>query len=246
MRESVISPSRPGIALEICVDTPDGLAVAARAGADRCELCAALDLGGLTPGPGLIAAGARAGVPVHARIRPRAGDFIATEADLLAMIADIAAIRAAGLAGVVIGVATGAGALDIAALEPLVRAAGPLEVTLHRVIDLAPDPLAALEAAIGLGIGRILTSGGAPAAPDGAERIARMVRQAAGRIEIMAGGGVTPASVPALLATGVDALHASCAVSSGGEGFGFGRTRRTDAGRITALKRAMTPQGAPA
>lgn len=216
--------------------------MAAAAGADRCELCAALDLGGLTPGPGLLAAARGARLPVHVMIRPRAGSFVASAADMDAMIADVAAVRDAGLAGIVVGVADPSGAPDLASLARLVAAAGPLDVTLHRVIDLAPDPLSAVEAAIRLGLRRILTSGGAPAAPDGAQVIAAMVRQAAGRIEIMAGGGVTPQAAPALLATGVDALHASCSGATDADAFGFGRTRRTDPDAISALKRAMIVQ----
>lgn len=231
--------------LEVCVDTPDGIALAAAAGADRIELCSALDLGGLTPGAGLIAAAKGSGIPVHAMIRPRAGDFRAGEADLAAMLDDIRHIRVARLSGVVIGVADGSGALDRAALARLVDAAGPLDVTLHRVIDLTPDPIAALEVAVSLGIRRILTSGGARIAPDGVRQIAAMVRAARGRIEIMAGGGLTPANAPMLVATGIGALHASCRSDvAGGSGWGFGATRRTDPQKIVALRRAMTPETA--
>ncbi|SHJ24020.1 copper homeostasis protein [Wenxinia saemankumensis] len=228
--------------LEICVETPEGAALAAATGADRIELCAALDLGGLTPGAGLLAAGIGAGCPVHAMVRPRAGGFAVGAADLAAMEGDIAAIRAAGAAGVVIGAARPDGTLDIAALSRLRDAAGPLEVTLHRVIDLCPDPHAAVEAAIDLGLTRILTSGGPGAAPDNVAALAALVRQAAGRIEIMAGGGVTPAAVPDLLAAGVDAIHASCAapVDTGAPGIGIPRGRSTDPARLAALKAALS------
>lgn len=37
--------------LEICVESFDDAMVAARAGADRIEYCAALAVGGVTPGP---------------------------------------------------------------------------------------------------------------------------------------------------------------------------------------------------
>ncbi|GGL61691.1 copper homeostasis protein CutC [Wenxinia marina] len=229
-------------ALEICVDTPEGIATAATAGADRIELCAALGLGGLTPSAGLIAAALAAEVPAHAMVRPRAGGFVLSEADLRAMLADVEAARRAGLAGVVIGAARPGGTLDADDLARLREAAGPMAVTLHRVIDLTPDPLEAVETAVSLCLDRILTSGQAPTAPEGAELIAAMVAQAAGRIEIMAGGGVTPASAQALLATGVDALHASCAVAAddGAPGIGLPASRLTDAAAIRALRAAMT------
>ncbi len=229
------------IQIEICVDTPDGIAAALQGGADRIELCAGLGLGGLTPGPGLIEAAARASIPSHAMIRPRAGDFRADTADLRAMLADIRAVREAGLAGVVIGVAGADGRLDTDALARLVEASGPLHVTLHRVFDLTPDPLAALETAVELGIGRILTSGGKPTAPEGAEMIARLCEAAAGRIEIMAGSGVNAGNAAGLIAAGVDALHASCGtVEAADDPFQFGASRRTDSDRVAALGRAAT------
>ena len=236
--------------LEICIDTPQGLRAAAAGGADRVELCSALGLGGLTPGPGMVAAGVASGLPCHAMIRPRAGDFTLRDGDLPAMLADVAAVRAAGLAGVVIGVALRNGALDAEALGALVAAAGAMQVTLHRVFDLTPDPFAALDTATGLGIARILTSGQAATAPEGAAMLSRLVAHAAGRIEVMAGGGVTAEAAPALLATGVDALHASCGEVDGAQAdcarIGIAPARATDAARVAALKAAMARQAAPA
>ncbi len=229
--------------LEICVDSADGLAAAVRGGADRIELCSALALGGLTPGPGLIAAAARCGLPCHAMIRPRPGDFVPRHGDLAAMLADVAAMRAAGLCGVVIGIAATDGHLDAGALGMLIAAAGPMEVTLHRLVDLVPDPLDAIDIAVTLGITRILTSGQARAAPDGTAGLAAMVARAAGRVQIMAGGRVTPASVPALLATGVDALHASCGVPDPEEAdcirIGIAPRRIAGEAELRALRAAM-------
>lgn len=81
---------------------------------------------------------------------------------------------------------------------------------MHRAFDLVPDPLAALEQAVALGFDRILTSGGQPRAIDGVATLAALHRQAAGRIIILAGSGVTVETAPALLATGIAELHASC------------------------------------
>lgn len=230
--------------LEICVETPAGLAVAAESGADRAELCSALALGGLTPGPGLLAAGARSGLPCHAMIRPRRGDFVFDASDRSACLDDIAAVRGAGLAGIVIGAATPDGRLDRAALGEMIAAAGPLAVTLHRVFDIAPDPFEALETAVDLGIGRILTSGGAATAPEGVAQLRALSQSAAGRVEIMAGGGVAPESAPDLVAAGVDALHASCGVAREAQGdiarIGIAaQQKETDAGAIAALRQAM-------
>ncbi|NQE62643.1 copper homeostasis protein CutC [Caulobacter sp. RHG1] len=198
------------ILLEVCVDTPAGLAAAIAGGADRIELCAALALQGLTPAPGLMAIAAQAPIPIYPMIRPRNGDFCYDAGDLDAMRRDIDAVRAYGLAGVVIGANLPDGQLDLEALELLVAHAQGLGVTLHRSFDLVPDQAVALETAIALGFERILTSGGALTAEAGAEAIAALVEQAAGRIAILAGAGVRPGNIADLVRrTGVREVHGS-------------------------------------
>lgn len=199
--------------LEVCVDTIAGAEAAVRGGARRIELCSALSEGGLTPSAGLMRAASRLPVPVYAMIRPRGGLFRFSEAETEIMLADIAAARLAGLAGVVLGVQAADGGLDVAMLGRLVAAAGDLGCTLHRVIDVVPEPLVALEQAMSLGFDRVLTSGAEPFAPDGVGLIAEMVLRADGRIGVMPGCGLTVANVAAVIAaTGASELHASCAV----------------------------------
>ncbi|HWU80129.1 MAG TPA: copper homeostasis protein CutC [Caulobacter sp.] len=198
------------ILLEVCVDTPAGLAAAIAGGADRIELCAALALQGLTPAPGLMALAAEAPIPIYPMIRPRNGDFCYAAGDLDAMRRDIDAVRAYGLAGVVIGANRPDGELDLAVLEKLVEHAKGLGMSLHRSFDLVPDQSAALEVAIDLGFERVLTSGGALTAQAGGERISALVEQAAGRIGILAGAGVKPGNVAELVKrTGVREVHGS-------------------------------------
>ncbi|MGL4238988.1 copper homeostasis protein CutC [Tabrizicola sp.] len=234
-----------GVTLEVCVDTAAGLAEAVAGGADRIELCAALALGGLTPSVGLMAEAAACGVPVMVMIRPRAGDFVWSEVELRMMEAEIAASRAAGLAGVVLGASLPDGRLDVAALKRLVAAAEGLDLTLHRAIDLTPDMGVALEEAIALGFRRVLTSGGEKTAEAGAARIAVLVRQAAGRISVMPGSGVNPGNAAMLKGLGIAELHASCSaeVSAGGRvvemGFGPAVVRQTSAEAVRALRRAL-------
>ncbi|WP_134724965.1 copper homeostasis protein CutC [Paracoccus luteus] len=235
--------------LEIVVDDAEGLALAAAGGADRIELCAALALGALTPSAGLMRLAADCGVPVHAMIRPRAGDFRFSPADLAIALDDIRAARAAGLAGVVIGVSAPDGRLDAVALARQTDAAGPMEVTLHRCFDVTPDAAQALETAVALGVTRIMTAGHAPCAVDGAGELAALVRQSAGRVQVMAGGGVVPAHVPALASCGVDAVHASCSVPRPVTG-PLGSLRiaperpRADAALIAALRKAVNAAAA--
>lgn len=234
-----------GVRLEVCVDSAEGLAQAVAGGADRIELCAALAVGGLTPSSGLIGLAAQCGVPVVAMIRPRAGDFVWSDTEVEMMEAEIAAIRAAGLAGVVLGASLPDGRLDVPVLRRLVGAAQGMELVLHRAIDLTPDLGEALEEAVALGFHRILTSGGEVTAEAGAGRIAAMVLQSAGRIAVMPGSGVTPANAAKLKGLGIAEIHASCSaptpVSGRAVEMGFAPPvrRQTAADAVRALRRAL-------
>lgn len=197
--------------LEICVDTYEGACAAIEGGAGRIELCSSLSEGGLTPSAGLMKAAAALPVPCHAMIRPRSGLFCFSKAELKIMLSDVAIAQEAGLAGVVLGVQTADGTLDKPVLAQLIQAAGPLSKTLHRVIDVVPDPLAELRHVIDLGFNRVLTSGAQPLAPDGVDLIRQMVDQADGRLSIIPGCGLTPENVSQVVeATGVAEVHAAC------------------------------------
>ena len=144
------------ILLEVCVDSPQSLAAAIEGGADRIELCAALETGGLTPSPGLMALAAKAPIPVYAMIRTRPGDFVFDDVDMATLLADIDAVRAAGLAGVVLGANRPDGSLDRDVLSRLASHAKGLGMTLHRAFDLAgPGFAEAVELAVALGFERL-------------------------------------------------------------------------------------------
>lgn len=202
------------IGLEVCAETLADLRVAAKHGADRVELCSALSEGGVTPGPGLLAeaatlAGAE-GIEKVVLVRPRGGDFRYDADEFLTMLRDVEAVREAGLDGVVVGLLTRAGAFDRERLSRLVEQASPLQVAVHRAFDLVADRTAALEMLVELGITRILTTGGGESARGGAVGLRNLVEQAAGRLEIMAGGGVRSDHVRELVEqTGVSAVHSS-------------------------------------
>jgi copper homeostasis protein len=234
------------ITLEVCIDTPDAIETCVAEGVDRIELCSALAVGGLTPSHGLMEIAAQSSVPAHAMIRPVAGDFVLNDAVLKTMLGDIKAARDAGLAGVVIGALTSDRRLDHDRLRQFITAAGPLDVTLHRAIDLCADPLRAVEEAADLGMTRILTSGAAHTAFAGRVVIAQMVKRAAGRVTIMPGSGITAQNVAALVQdTGVRDVHASCAMSvpeaSDITAFSFGpaQKRMTDGTAIAAMQAAL-------
>ncbi len=240
------------VTLEICVDSPGGLAAAVEGGADRIELCSALNLGGLTPSPGMIQMARRSNIPIVAVIRPRAGDFVYGSEDLDVMEAEIAAMRNAGLSGVVFGASKPDGRLDETALGRLMAAAKGLEVTLHRCFDLTPDKADAMETAVRLGFRRILTSGGATTATAGLPEIAYMISLARGRIAIMPGSGITPANAGSLLdRVPVTDIHASCGARLGVAprtvtlGLATGTEKQTEASRVRALKQVVLRHAAP-
>lgn len=198
------------VLVEACVETAAQARDAVAAGADRVELCRDLSVGGLTPELEVIrATRAAMAAPLFVMVRERAGSFACTAAEVDAMVARIAVVRAAGADGVVCGVLTSDGGVDVPAMRRLVSAAAPLPVTFHRAFDEVADAPEALEALVSLGVARVLTAGGRGPAAQHAGVLQRMVTQAAGRITVMAGGSVRPANVLALVrATGVTEVHA--------------------------------------
>ncbi len=197
--------------LEICIDCVASAQAAEAGGADRVELCANLPEGGTTPSAGMMRAVRKVfsgGLMVI--IRPRGYDFLFNEWEMGAMLDDIATAREAGADGVVIGCLTADGRVDRERCARLLEAAGPLDVTFHRAFDMSRDMGEALEDIIGLGIRRILSSGGQPDVPSGVSQLAALVNQAAGRASIMPGGGVTERNLGEIVgATGVHEIHLS-------------------------------------
>jgi copper homeostasis protein len=182
--------SRP-IVFELCAETLDACLVARVGGADRIELCTALDVGGLTPDHELVAEAVhRSGLPVHVILRPHAGGFHYSAADFDSICEELQHAQRLGVSGVAFGILHADGAVDVERTRILVDLARPLETTFHRAFDATPDLNQALEDVIATGCNRLLTSGGAPDVLTGADVLARLVTQAADRIQIAAGGGL--------------------------------------------------------
>lgn len=187
----------PGfLPVEIAVQDAAGVRVALDAGAARVELCQALGLGGLTPSAGAVESAVEAACAasalrfVHVLVRPRGGGFVYDDDELATMLRDIRTARSLGADGVVVGALTEAGALDLDAVDAFVDAADGLDVTVHRAVDAAADPLAAVVALAGTPVHRVLSSGGAVDCRTGLATLARMARELHGSVELMAGGGV--------------------------------------------------------
>jgi len=197
------------VILEACVDSVESALAAQAGGAHRIELCEDLLEGGTTPSAGMIeVCRERLQIPVHVLIRPRGGDFVYSDVEIEVMQRDIALARRLGARGVVYGALRPDGSVDVERTKALLGVSRPLSVTFHRAFDFTPDADAALDTLIGLGIDRVLTSGQAPTAVEGTRTLARLVTRAAGRIRILAGGGLTEENLAGVVAsTGVPEVH---------------------------------------
>jgi len=202
---------RDRILLEVCVDSIDSALAADRGGADRIELCSSLLEGGLTPSPGVISTVlGKVSLGVFVMIRPRGGDFCYSDDEFKAMEQDILTAKQLGADGVVFGILTEDGRVDVDPTQRLVNIARPLKVTFHRAFDMSRDLTESLEDLIRLRVDRVLTSGGEQNVELGQSMIANLQRQAKDRIIVMAGAGITENNVRQLVSiTRVREIHAS-------------------------------------
>lgn len=200
--------------LEICLDNLNSVAIAEQQNIARIELCNGLIEGGTSPSLGLTKqARALFSGEIFAMLRPRAGDFLYSKAEIAAMQTDLAAFANLGVNGVVFGALTSDGKIDQACISQLVQSAKEhqLQTTFHRAFDLCQDLTNSLEILIKLGIDRVLTSGGAANALAGASTIASLVKQGENQIKILVGGGIRPENITAIQKqTNATEFHSSC------------------------------------
>lgn len=234
----MIQPPHDAIPLEVCIDASSRLAArrsasaAFRGGASRVEICSDMSVEGLTPSPASIAEvrrvfGRRPGVLVM--IRPRPGDFVYSQAEQAVMRRDLEMAATAGADGVVFGALSPPdGRIELPVVRTLVKAAKDFGVraVFHRAFDAVPDRHEALEALIDCGMNSVLTAGipwGSPgSAFDGLRTLEEIVRWAAGRIEVVIGGGVRSSNVKQIVARirscgGPVAVHSYSGVLTKGE-----------------------------
>jgi copper homeostasis protein len=197
--------------LEIAVFNISSALAAAKAGADRIELCENPTDGGTTPSFGTLkTARKKINIPIFPIVRPRGGDFLYSDEEFEVMKKDILLIKDLGFEGMVIGLLKRDGTIDKQRIAKLVELAYPMEVTFHRAFDRAAEPLHALEEIITCGCQRILTSGQVPNAIDAKELIRQLIQQADERIMIMPGSGVRSNNIPELFAyTNAQEFHSS-------------------------------------
>lgn len=197
------------ILIELAVETLAAAQAAAAGGADRIELAPELAVGGLTPSDDLTRSVIeQVDIPIFAMVRPRAGDFVYSAREVAGMCVTIERLRAIGVHGIVTGALNTSGTIDLTATASLVAAARGVPLTFHRAFDRTAQLSTALEQLIDLGVSRVLTSGGAATALEGSVKLRALVEQSAGRITILAGGGVRESNVRDVVwRSGVKEVH---------------------------------------
>lgn len=240
--------------LEICAGSVESAIAARDGGAQRIELCAALEIGGVTPSAGVITEARKVeGLVLNVIIRPRGGDFLYNGYEVACMEKDICTCKRLGADGVVIGALTAEGDIDTATCKRLIAAADGMSITFHRAFDMCRKPKEALEQLISLGCHRVLTSGQAATAEAGIPLLKELVQQAGERIIIMPGCGVNSGNAANILhATGAGEIHASARKSVGSgmifrhRGVSMGNPdsdeyarKETDADEVRAIKESI-------
>lgn len=196
--------------LEICANSLQSAINAQLAGAHRIELCENLEQGGTTPSFGLLAqARKHLNIKINVLIRPRSGDFLYTDLEYQVIKEDIKVAKQLGADGIVCGILTPSGDVDVERTKQLLELAKPMSFTFHRAFDFTNDPFKALEDVISTGADRILTSGQQPTAIQGVHLIWDLVKIAKGRISIMPGSGVNAENIEYLIETGATEFHMS-------------------------------------
>ena len=197
--------------VEIVVYNIESAMKAQEGGADRIELCENPGEGGTTPSYGTIElVRQNLSIDVFVMIRPRGGDFHYSNYEFHAMKRDISQCQKLSVDGVVFGIVTPEGKIDVKRCKELIDKARPLKVTCHRAFDMTRDPFEALEDCIAAGFDRILTAGQQAQAVKGASLIGELIKKANGRIAIMPGSGVNENTVEQIVSkSGAKEIHFS-------------------------------------
>jgi len=201
--------------LEVCANGYESALNAQIGGAKRVEFCDNLAEGGTTPSYGQLAlAKKNLTIELWPIIRPRGGDFLYSDIEFELMKEDIKNCKLLNCDGVVIGILNANGTIDKERCAELIALAAPIPVSFHRAFDMSNDMSIALEDLIDLGIVRVLSSGGANSAIQGAETLAKLIKQTKGRISIMPGAGINPNNIQEIInISGATDFHASCKIN---------------------------------
>ena len=194
--------------LEICCTSFESAKIAAKGKADRIELCANLFEGGTTPSAGMIKLiKDKVDIGLYVIIRPRGGDFVYSADEFIIMQEDIKLCKEIGVDGIVSGVLTADGDIDVPRTKQLVELSGEMDFTFHRAFDHVRNPAQALQDVITTGAARILTSGLHNNVVEGHDMLKYLVGQSKDDIKIIAGGGLKSANIKDIISTGCQEYH---------------------------------------
>ena len=195
--------------VEVCVQNLEDALLAESEGADRIELCASLETGGITPSAGLIKEVVRnLRIPIHVLVRPRSGDFCYTTSEIFSLFEDIRMARSLGAKGIVTGVVKQDGSIDEDQMARIRSETQGIHLTFHRAFDLVSDPHAAISQLEALGIDTVLSSGQRKRAIDGLPLLLQL-KDSVSRTKLMPGGGVSPENIMDFNHADFEAIHFS-------------------------------------
>lgn len=176
--------------VELCVTDPKGLQIAKKYNFDRIELCVNLEMGGLTPSPGLVHMALHLGLETHALIRPRAGGFVYSENEKELILAEIHALKSIGVAGFVVGALKENKEIDTTLIGEIAKITKGKELTFHRAFDEMNE----WEDGVGVlkffRFKRVLTSGRAKNVDEGMANFSDIKDFFGADLELMIGGGI--------------------------------------------------------
>lgn len=163
--------------------------------ADRIELCGAMEHDGLTPDIDLVKQAAKiTKIPMRVMVRNHNDGFYFTEAEINEQISIIEELNQIdNIEGYVIGALNQEQtALDISAMQRLIKAARGRKITCHKAIEVIVSPVI-LDELVTLGVNTVLTQGGISPIIENysvLEELHRYVKTNNYPIEILVGGGV--------------------------------------------------------
>lgn len=178
---------------EVCVDNITDAINAVKFGADRIEFCSKLDEDGLTPKTeDLISIKKIVSCPIRVMVRPHSKSFIYSEQDLDEMKKTINLCKEHSFDGVVFGCLDKNMELDIKKIKYLTDLSKPLNVIIHKAIDLTSSPLNSLKQLLEIKqVNGVLSSGGADTAEHGLDNLKKMIAISPPDFEIISAGKIT-------------------------------------------------------
>ncbi|MBN8640348.1 MAG: copper homeostasis protein CutC [Flavobacteriales bacterium] len=192
-----MSPKRQ---LEIACFNSDSALIAQQNGADRVELCDAIEVGGTSPTIEIVKqVRANLSIDLYVMIRPRGGSFVYSDVEFQLMKTTVLAFKELKVDGFVFGILDENNRIDKDKNKELVELAHPLPCTFHRAFDEVSDVFQSLEEVIDCGFTTLLTSGQAQNVVDGVAVLSELVKKANNRITIMPGGGLRSSNIELIL-----------------------------------------------